>query len=158
MDIPGFVRSLPAFARLGQQELGALCAAFMVESHPAGHAFIREGDRADAVYLLFEGEVGVGRELTGGWKEISRLRSGDLFGLIALVDSGLRSASCRAETAVVVGSMPRNVFTFVFNAHAPVGLAFQDALCNQLARDFRRLDNRIQRALSGTLRDESFLA
>lgn len=148
VDVVAFLRSLPSFSGLGADDLSALAAALRLEEHPPGRVFTREGERADTVFLLVAGEVSVGRDHEGAWEDLNRLSAGDLFGLVALVDSGPRSATCRAATRVVVGSMPRNVFSLLFNAHAPIGLAFQQALCTQLARDFRGLDRQIQQALA----------
>jgi CRP-like cAMP-binding protein len=150
VDLRVFLRALAPFSALEAADLSALADALRVESHSAGHVFMREGDRADTVFLVISGDVSVGRERDGGWEDLNRLKAGDLFGLVALVDAGPRSATCRAATNATVGSMPRNVFSLLFNAHAPIALAFQQALCAQLARDFRGLDRQIQQALASS--------
>jgi CRP-like cAMP-binding protein len=153
VDLAAFLRSLACFADLGPGDIDALVAALLVQTHVAGHVFVREGERADSVYLIVSGEVSVGRSRDGKWEDLNRLSKGDLFGLVALVDAGPRSATCRAATPAVVGSMPRNVFSLLFNAHAPIALAFQRGLCAQLARDFRGLDRQIQAAMAAAGRD-----
>jgi CRP-like cAMP-binding protein len=148
VDVGAFVRALGPFRDLGPADQTALAAALLVHEHDAGHVFVREGERADSVFLVISGEIEVGRDHGGSWEGLNRLSAGELFGLVALVDAGPRSATCRAATPAVVGSMPRNVFSLLFNAHAPISLAFQQALCAQLARDFRGLDRQLQQALA----------
>jgi CRP-like cAMP-binding protein len=49
-----------------------------------------EGDPGDCAFFLVEGEVAVRRE----GRVLERVRAGQLFGLIAVLDAGPRSASC----------------------------------------------------------------
>jgi uncharacterized protein len=63
---------------------------------------VKEGDKGDSMYLLLEGQAEViGREAKTG-KEITfaRLNPGDIFGEIALVEPGLRSADVRSLQAI----------------------------------------------------------
>lgn len=148
LDLAASLRALACFSDLAPSDIDALANSLLVQEHPAGHVLIVEGDRADSVYLLLSGCVSVGKQRGQAWEELNRLTAGELFGLVALVDDGPRSASCRAATAITVGTLPRNVFSLLFNTNTPIGLAFQRGLCAQLARDFRHVDRQIQAALA----------
>ncbi len=138
------IRALPHFDALPEKDVDALAGAFDVRDYPDGSVFIREGDRGDTVFLLVDGTVQVTHDRGKARKELNRMRPGDLFGLVALVDDAPRSASCRALGPCKVGSLPKSVVSLLFNQKAPIAYAFQLALGTQLARDFRQLDRRVR--------------
>jgi putative ABC transport system ATP-binding protein len=136
--------SMKSFASLSEADRQALSTAMQVRDYPDGHTFIREGARADAAYLVLEGEVRVTRDRRGTVEDLNRLGKGAFFGLVALVDEGPRSATCRAAGPVRVASLPPSAFALLFNAHAPIALAIQRVVAEQLTRDFRNLRQSIR--------------
>ena len=123
----------PILAALDKADITALADAFLEGTHRAGHVFIHEGGRGDDVFLVLKGEVAVLRH----GAEINRLRPGALFGLMALVDAGMRSATCRAVDECRVARLSR-AQTVELQARSPaLELAFQRAVVKQLATDFR---------------------
>ncbi len=77
----------------------------------ADSVLFQQGDAADSLYVILEGAVRViGEDPTGGTIELSQLKAGDVFGELALVDGGTRSATiktCKASTLFVLS---RQVF------------------------------------------------
>jgi NADH dehydrogenase len=89
---------------------------------------VREGDRADRLYVVVDGEVEVVREGTPrSAPPLATLGPGDSFGEIALVKGSPRTATVRSRTPVNVLTMERDTFHALF-AHVP-----------QLRRVFERL-------------------
>ena len=136
--------AVPALARLSADDLGALAHAFVVEEYEPGHTFIVEGDPANEVYILLAGKVEVIRVRGEQTSRLNEMQPGELFGLIALIDSNARSASCRGVGNTTVGVLRRQAYGLLINSHARIGLAFQRALAAQLARDFRNLDRQLR--------------
>lgn len=62
----------------------------------AGGFFFREGERGASIFWLDEGELAITRAGNGKEVELRRLHAGDVFGEVALLDFGPRSASVRA--------------------------------------------------------------
>jgi glutaminase len=64
----------------------------------AGEMILREGDRADSIFLLAAGLVNVGLRLGDGTrqKRLGTIAPGVAFGELALLDGGLRSADVTA--------------------------------------------------------------
>ena len=137
------LRRAPAFAALSDGDLGALGEAFRAAEYPAGHTFLREGERGETVFLVVQGEVVV---LRAG-AEINRMRPGQLFGLMALVDGGPRSATARAADTVWVAKLSTADASTLAGGSPAVALAFQRAIARQLARDFRHLDALLRQRL-----------
>lgn len=83
--------------RRGQARLVALMTR--LESHPKGHALIRTGEEADAMYVVLDGELVVSLPGEAGSREVARLRRGDSVGEVALLH-GRRTADVDAATDV----------------------------------------------------------
>lgn len=80
---------------------------------------VREGDRADRLYVVVDGEVAVVRENAGGGEMTLRtLGPGDSFGEIALVRNSPRTATVKSRTRVNVLTLERESFAALF-AHVP---------------------------------------
>jgi EAL domain-containing protein (putative c-di-GMP-specific phosphodiesterase class I) len=68
----------------------------------AGEQIFAEGDIRDHAYILEEGSVDIIRALHGqGEKRVATLNAGDLFGEMALMEPGLRSATAIAKDKCV---------------------------------------------------------
>jgi CRP-like cAMP-binding protein len=62
----------------------------------AGDIVIRIGDRGDSAFFILSGAVEVFIERDGTHTTLSRLGKGEIFGELALIDPGPRSATVRA--------------------------------------------------------------
>ena len=137
----------PWLSQLNDFDRRAVAAAFQVVEYAAGDEIITQGDRANQLFLLLEGEVRV--ELTrNGVKEVIRpLSAGSLFGILALMDHRPRAAGCVAVDDVVVGVLERSAFEVLSHQHAGIAYPFQRALGAQLAADFRWAVRQIEHRL-----------
>ncbi len=89
--------STPALARISAAQVGQLFAALSPVEYAAGDFVVREGDVADAYFILCSGRCEVTRRGAEGQEsEIGILRPGDRFGEYALLAQDRRSASVRA--------------------------------------------------------------
>jgi CRP-like cAMP-binding protein len=147
VDLDQLLAANPHTATLGDDDRAALATALAERAYPAGHVFIKEGKRGDALFLLLDGEVLVTRERSGS-QVLKRLKPGELFGLLALIDNEPRSATCAAASPVRVATLPRAAFTLLFHAHAPIAEALQRVLAAQLASDFRNINRQIREELA----------
>jgi CRP-like cAMP-binding protein len=146
LDLLDALRNGRGFAGLAEEEVQALRAALYVEDFPTGHVFTREGEPGSAVHVLFEGRVRVTRA-SAPLALDTVLGPGEVFGLIALLDHGSRTATCRAEGPVKVGTLYAATFHLLTHARAPLASHFQHQVAVQLARDTRRLQAQLRRSL-----------
>lgn len=144
MDLNEALDRHPSFRALPASVFQSLSDAMMVRTFPDGHVFIDQGGRANDLFLLLEGQVRVSRKR--GREAAAELAPGALFGLVALVDSLPRSSSCVGVGRTKVASIPMNVAQLLLGTHAPLALAFHEALAAQLAADYRRLYARLGQA------------
>lgn len=102
-----FLRSVPVFGGLEDAELRRLCSYAEIHRFEAGAVVVREGDLAKDMFVLLDGEVEiVARAETEDELVLGRLRRGDCFGEMAIIDIQPRSATVRtigAAELLVVG-------------------------------------------------------
>lgn len=149
-DLASAFSRFPSMVSFTPEELEALSRAMSVEEHADGHVFIREGDVprvSDGAWVLLSGEVRVTR--TADAKALEKLLGpGELFGLIALVDRGERTASCIAKGPVKAAFLGRAAFDHLIRSNASLGWKFQLLVAKQLGRDWERLQGILRAALA----------
>lgn len=67
---------------------------------PKGQTIFQEGDRADRLFLILDGEVEIFIKVKKARKLVATLVKGDIFGEMAVVDAKPRSATAEAVTEV----------------------------------------------------------
>lgn len=147
MSFIQFLQSVPAFKQLTNEDLSILEKSMLVQDYLGGHKFIEEGKSVDNVYLIVVGEVAVTHKRKRGVLPLNRLHSGDLFGLVALIDHGKRSATCTADGPVTAASLPRSAFELLHTANIPLANRFQRIIAQQLLRDIRALTGAIRNVM-----------
>lgn len=110
--LPGFERklrvgidwTLDLFSRRDLAQLNVQRTDRVSLAHyEPGQVIIRQGDPADAFYVITQGEVQVAREQPDGTEiEVDRMYQGDSFGEIGLLQHGRRNATIRAVDGVNV--------------------------------------------------------
>lgn len=148
MSFDTFLREHPEFSKLPKEERESLQKACTVRTFPAGHELIRQGDTRDSVYFLLDGqvEVIVHRPREASFAVDRVMGPGEIIGLIALVDHGKRSATCRCRGPVKAAELLLEGASFLQTTRAPISCAFQFALASQLARDARNLNESLLHA------------
>jgi CRP/FNR family transcriptional regulator, cyclic AMP receptor protein len=92
-----------------------------------------EGEKADGAYFIVEGEVSVGRN----GKTLANLPAGTMFGVVACIDAGVRSASCVATGPGVLLKMSAPDFDQLFAAGHRFAFQMVDLLARQLVSHLR---------------------
>jgi HlyB family type I secretion system ABC transporter len=102
---------LPLLEFLPAEVRGRVAARFERVTYPFGAVIVREGDPADALYVLVSGRVRVvKRGDTGEDVPLDMLRAGDAFGEMALLERTARTATVRASSDVEALRLDRAAF------------------------------------------------
>jgi CRP-like cAMP-binding protein len=150
VDLVGQLSRFSALRPLPRRLLELLAAGFVERQLAPGVELIRLGDRGTAAYLVLDGEISVTVETDGVVSELARLGPGNLLGHLALVDGAPASATCRAVGPVRVGELGRGAFGLLTGARAELARAFQRAIAEQVAGDYRTLLGRTCRTSGPT--------
>ncbi len=103
---PERLRAIPLLAHLGDDRLETVSRQLASESHPRGRVIFERGAAGDTFYLIARGAVEL--ILPGG--DSVRLREGDYFGELALLDNAPRSATARTLAPTVFLTLGRRPF------------------------------------------------
>jgi CRP/FNR family transcriptional regulator, cyclic AMP receptor protein len=126
---------VPLFAGLSKQQLQALARVCSSHRWPAESCIVAEGSYEEFCYVVVEGTADVVR----GGRPIARLGPGELFGEIALLDPGPRSATVMAVTDVVAVRLPRRGFVDVAVSDPHVALRILSALAHRVRETTERM-------------------
>jgi CRP-like cAMP-binding protein len=101
-----------------------------------GQIIFAEGQRGDKMYILKEGEV----DLWVGDKLINTVGRGDIFGEMALIDFGTRSATAKAKTDCVLVALDEKKFLALVQTNPKFALQVMRVLVQRL----RSMDRQVK--------------
>ena len=125
------------------QELEKLAAA---RHYEAGQRIFEQDEEGDELFLVRRGRIRISF-LAGDGEEpfhVATFGRGDFFGDMAFLDSGIRSATARAETATDVYAITRANFETLADKHPRLGRQFLGGLARALALRLRQADGEIR--------------
>jgi CRP-like cAMP-binding protein len=111
MDLMSILSRVELFDGLTEDELRSVSQVCRQETFQAGDVITRQGTPGDEIYVICEGLVEVVRGATGediAPRTYVRLGRGQLFGEMALVDHGPRSATVRSVSDGTVVQVIKN--------------------------------------------------
>lgn len=159
MLLSKYLRSLPGFEYLSDEDTEHIAVAMQVDDYPDGHVFVYQDKLAKDLYLLLEGKVTVCRYgKTGKYYCLKSLQPGEFFGLLSLSEGRPSEASCMAAGPARVAHLPFSAYTLLYQPDSEIGCRFQFVIASQLARDLRdrhrALRNLLRQIYSGADRDQ----
>src|SRR5262245_54915212 len=105
-----FLKSIPAFSLLCDEELARLSEMLVAEQWNSGSTVIRQGETADRLFLLAAGRLAVCSEQNGRRETLAYLRPPALFGELSLLTRGPSTANVEVLADAMVYSLPRDSF------------------------------------------------
>jgi CRP-like cAMP-binding protein len=153
-NIVNFLKQSDIFYQFTPTQLelvGNLCQEVVYNSD---EIVFTENSSSKELYVIMQGEVDIliNRSTTGDVEKketaVARLRRGQSFGEVALVDEGLRSASARAsqkDTRLLV--IQRDKLIMLCETYPQLGYRLMHNLAADLAMKIRNTDLRIREQL-----------
>lgn len=149
------LRSVPLLAGLSDEFLAHLRSRVTLLSYEPGEVICRQGDPADAFYLIRIGFVSVSRAFPGGDVVLTYLSRGQAFGEMGLLGAGTREATCTALDNVEVVRIAESDFRLMTDAFPDIAqrlnaMAAERRTANDatsVAADDSRLDDFLEQGL-----------
>jgi len=129
------------FGGLETEEISAVAEAMRETKYQSSQVIFTRGDEGRDVYLVAEGRVRLS-VLTAEGRELSfaHAEAGALFGEIAMIDGGPRTADATAVSAVVAYTLSRASFQRLIEAQPAICEAMLEFLCKRVREADQQLE------------------
>ena len=140
-DASALLEALPILRFLPADARALVVSSFVPASCSYGSVIVREGEKADAFFVLASGKARVVKEGAGGGEvSLNVLRPGDSFGEAGLLDpEAIRTATVRASGDVEVLRLDRTVFDALLRIHPQIRTSFELQVRHRSLHNFFRL-------------------
>ena len=155
---------VPLFSELSPEELERIARVAVPRSYPKGVRVFHEGDDSDACYIVREGTLRVTREHSDGRAiALATLGRGDIFGELAMLDRGLRSASVETLSDCELLALPAPDVRRVISTHGDIAWKLILAITRRLRetnervarQSFQTVPSRVAGVLSQLVAEEA---
>jgi CRP/FNR family cyclic AMP-dependent transcriptional regulator len=133
-----FLIEFPIFRDFDGNDIDALATRCEELSFSTGSSVVKEGEPADAMYILKSGVLEVCRNINGETKSINLLSAGEFFGEMSLIDGGPRSADVVCKEAAVLIRLSSDAFRALKKEQPATALKIADVLLKALSFRVRR--------------------
>ena len=142
-DFKAFLVATPFFGGLPDASLELLISMLVERRFDAGATVMSEGEPGRSMYVVRSGDLAVSKlGNSGRMVPLSRLRAGDFFGEMTLIEMQNRSATVVAESATVLYELTaESIHRFYksdIHGFAMVLLNVNRELCRRLRRADKR--------------------
>lgn len=123
-------------------ELDTIAGVARKVFYPRESIIFREGDLGKSCHIIVSGEVTVFRDIGRERYELGKLREGDLFGQIALIEHRRRGATLQATADSVILELSMMDFDRLIQAATPFALRFQELVTISSIRQLQHANER----------------
>jgi len=133
------LRSIPLFAGLTASEMSKIAGLAKVRTYPARTIVVAQGEPATALFAIVHGRLKVVSSGPDGKDTVLGIMAeGEVFGEVALLDGGKRSATCTTIEPCELLVVDRTAFVGLLESSPKLAIE----LLQVLARRLRRLSQR----------------
>lgn len=139
------------FGGLKRATIALILQQSPAQDFPAGHFLFREGDSADAMYVVESGTVAILKQADGQQYLLRTLSNGECLGEMALIDMQPRSASALCETDCSLIPIQLSTFRDIHEMDAEQYTLIQLNMAREISRRLRRYQEKMfQQGVNGT--------
>ena len=129
------------FSQLTPGELDIVDGLLHRREYLADEIVFDEGEEGQAIYIVLDGEVALGRNGGTAAERIATLAPGSFFGDMALLDDLPRTAQARAQQATRLAVFFRTDFLALMDTHARIASKIALQLAREMGRRIRQLQS-----------------
>jgi CRP-like cAMP-binding protein len=134
------ISRVPLFSELSRSELERIADVAIPRAYPKGVRVFHEGDHSDACYIVRKGDLRVTREHSDGRAiALATLSPGDIFGELAMLDGGTRSASVETLSDCELLGLPASDVRRVIADHGDIAAKLIVAITRRLRETNERV-------------------
>jgi NTE family protein len=141
----GDLKRFPLLVEFDEEDRCGLSELLEARNLAEGEMLFREGDEADALFLLLRGQIRISSAISGA---LGTLSNGSCLGAVSLMTIGRREASARAESDSDLLVLSRGDFRRLASDAPRTACRLAEAIVAQLASELRPQLARVQRVFS----------
>ncbi len=133
-DVVEFLPRVSLFAHIKREFMASIAARLETATFAAGEIIFDAGDASDTMFIVYSGSVGVyfTDPRLGLRFELASIRSGEVFGEMALVTQRPRTAMCRALEPTHCLVLSRSTFMAIVERVPQVALSVAEVLADRV--------------------------
>jgi CRP/FNR family transcriptional regulator, cyclic AMP receptor protein len=136
------LQKLALFKKLTFEETQKLASIIEYLDVPANTVVIEQNALGNALWIIVSGEVRISRDVNADGlhdksEEIGRLKTGDLFGEMSLIDDLLTSARVTTDVECRMIKMPRDRFEALLGSDDKLAVKVFRSFCRTLSERLR---------------------
>jgi CRP/FNR family transcriptional regulator/CRP/FNR family cyclic AMP-dependent transcriptional regulator len=150
-----FALKVPLFKNLGQREVAAICSAMLPRTFGTGETVVHQDEgESRSFFIIAEGSVNIAVLSTEGKQTIlTRLRTGDFFGEMAILDGEPRSASVVAAEECTLLVLYRKPFLDILQRFPKIAIQMLIEMSRRLRRTNRHINTLSLMSIYGRVSD-----
>jgi CRP/FNR family transcriptional regulator, cyclic AMP receptor protein len=134
--------SIPLFAGLSPEQLGKIAALAQVRSYAGREVVVNQGEPARALFAIVRGRLKVAACGPDGKDTVLGIMAeGEVFGEVALLDGGMRSATCTAIEPCELLVIDRAQFMELLESSPAIAIKLLDVVAQRLRRLSQRSED-----------------
>jgi CRP-like cAMP-binding protein len=133
------IRRVPIFSAIGPDKQKLLCFSSERLTFEPGQAMFREGDSADAAYVIIDGTVEITVLTANGPLLVNTLGESDVVGETAIFGDVPRTATATAKTRLEALRVCKDLFFELVHDNADAAMEINRILATRLANTTARL-------------------
>lgn len=132
------LREMSCLEGIPDTQMELICQIAEERDYPINTVVRREGDEADALYIVCSGRVSIDLAIPGSHVvSIYKVEVGDLFGWSSLAPPFKATADCVCEKDSRLLVLPREKLLRVFEDHVEVKAAIMETLVKRIGQRLR---------------------
>ena len=153
---PDLLATIKMFELLNEDDRVALAKVIDELNVPQGHTLFQAGDPGDSLFIVQAGEIELFIKDTAGQKIVlTTASSGDMFGELAMLDSGPRTATALALSDSEVLVLDRDDLVLLFQRRPDAALHMLAALSGLTRKADELLRTRVSRNVNEEMEEHS---
>lgn len=142
--IQEFLKTVPLFQELDEDELTQVLMVGLIRRHPAGSVIIAEGSVGGRLYIIHEGQVRISKFVPNvGEEALTILSPGQFFGEVEFFDHTPASAHVIAHTDCETLAIPHSEIAALMQNRPGLAAKFLWAFGRTLAMRLRETNQRL---------------
>jgi len=153
---PQLLTGIKMFNLLDEDDRIALSQVIDEMSLPAGHTLFQTGDPGEALFIVESGEIELYIKDTAGQKIVlTTAKTGDMFGELAMLDNGPRTATALTLTESQVLVLDRDDLILLFQRRPDAALHMLAALSSLTRKADELLRTRVSRNVNEEMEEHT---